>query len=53
MFGSKLTRESVQRAFGNLNHHVGQTYHRTKHFLGQVDHGVQIAKKIYLSLIHI
>ena len=47
MFGGKLSRESVHRAFGNLKHHVGQTYHRTKHFLGQVDHGVQIAKKIY------
>ena len=40
MFGEKLKQH-----FGNIKHHLGQTYHKTKHFLGQVDIGVRIAKK--------
>ena len=47
MFGGTLTTQSVERAFGNLKHHVGQPYHITKHFLGQVDHGAQVANTIY------
>ena len=47
MLGGKITKHSVARAFGNLSHHIGQTYHRTKNFLGHVDHGIQIAKKVY------
>ena len=42
MFGGKLKQH-----FGNIKHHLGQTYHKTKHFLGQVDNGVRIAKKVY------
>jgi metal-dependent HD superfamily phosphatase/phosphodiesterase len=47
MFGGKITGHSVSRALGNLKHHIGQTYHRTKHFLGQVDYGIHVAKKVY------
>jgi hypothetical protein len=47
MFGGKITNHSVAHAVGRLKHHIGNTYRRTKHFLGQVDHGVQIAKKVY------
>jgi hypothetical protein len=47
MFGGKLTHHSVSHAVGRLKHRIGHAYHTTKHFLGQVDHGVQIAKKVY------
>ena len=42
MFGDKFKHH-----MGNIKHHLGQTYHKTKHFLGQVDNGIRVAKKIY------
>ena len=42
MFGDKFKHH-----MGNIKHHLGQTYHKTKHCLGQVDNGIRVAKKIY------
>ena len=47
MLGGKISKHSVARAFGNLKNHIGRTYHKTKEFLGQVDSGIQVAKRVY------
>ncbi len=50
MFGQKITREGVMRAFGNAKKFLGHTYHQTKNVLGHLDHGVAVAKKVYSVL---
>jgi hypothetical protein len=47
MFGGKINKHSITQAFGKLKHHVGEGYRRTKHFLGQVDQGINLAKRAY------
>ena len=47
MFGGKLTHRSLAHAVGKLKHRIGHAYHTTKNFLGQVDSGIQTAKKVY------
>ena len=42
MFGQKFKQH-----MRNIKHHLGQTYHKTKHFLGQIDHGINVAKRVY------
>ena len=50
MFGGKLSRESMHRAFNNVKGHMSRGYHATKQFLGNVDNGVRVAKHIYSAL---
>lgn len=50
MFGGKFSKESFHRAFNNVKGHISHGYHKTKEFLGNVDHGVRVAKHIYSAL---
>ena len=50
MFGGKINKHSISQAFGKLKQHVGNGYRKTKHFLGQVDQGIHVAKKVYGAL---
>ena len=50
MFGGKINKHSIAQAFGKLKRHVGNRYQKTKHFLGQVDQGIHMAKKVYGAL---
>ena len=50
MFGTKFTKEAFARGYQNAKSHVGNAYFRTKAFLGNVDHHVNLAKKVYAAL---
>jgi hypothetical protein len=47
MFGYKV---DSKKAFHHVKHHVGHAYHQTKSFLGHVDNGMKIAKKVYSTI---
>ena len=49
MFG-KITRDSIARTYSNVKGHLHRGYHRAKHILGQVDHGIKVAKHVYSAL---
>jgi len=50
MFGQKLTRQGFYNAMQKTKSHLGNAYHQTKNFLGHVDNGYKVAKKIYSIL---
>ena len=50
MFGGKFTREAFHKTIHSLKNHISHGYHKTKQFLGHVDHGVRVAKHIYSAL---
>ena len=47
MFGGKITHQGFNNGLMHLKHRVGTEYQRTKHFLGNVNHAYNTAKKIY------
>ena len=50
MFGGKITTQSLRNVYNNVKHHATMGYHKTREFLGNVDHGVKFAKKVYGAL---
>jgi len=50
MFGGKLTRESFQKAVHSVKNNLSHGYHKTKQFLGHIDHGMRVAKQVYSAL---
>ena len=50
MFGQKFTKQGFYNAIQKTKSHLGNAYHHTQSFLGQVDHGIRIAKKVYSIL---
>jgi len=50
MFGGKLTKESFHRVVNKVKGHIHNGYHKTKNFLGHVDHGIRVAKQVYSAL---
>jgi len=47
MFGIKINKNTVRRAFNNTKTFIGDAYHKTKGFLGDLDSGINTAKSIY------
>ena len=50
MLGGKITAQSMRNVFNNVKHHTTMGYHKTREFLGNVDNGVRVAKRIYGAL---
>ena len=44
--GVKITPQGLRHIFSTVKSHLSAGYHHTKHFLGKVDHAVQIGKHI-------
>ena len=49
MFG-KLNRNTIRQRFKQGKVFLGNAYHKTKNFLGDVDSGVRLAKHIFSML---
>ena len=49
MFG-KITRHHVQHHFNKAKEFIGNAYHHTKNFLGDIDSGVRTFKHVYGAL---
>jgi hypothetical protein len=47
MFGGKITTQGLRNVFNNVKNHATMGYHKTREFLGNVDHGFKMAKRIY------
>ena len=47
MFGLKINKHTVRRAFNNTKSFIGDSYHKAKGFLGDLDAGINTAKSIY------
>ena len=47
MFGIKINKHTVRRAFNNTKSFIGDSYHKAKGFLGDLDAGINTAKSIY------
>ena len=47
MFGLKINKHTVRRAFNNTKNFIGDGYHKAKSFLGDIDTGINTAKSIY------
>ena len=47
MFGLKINKNTVRRAFNNTKKFIGDGYHKAKSFLGDSDSGINTAKSIY------
>jgi len=50
MFGGKFTKTASHRTVRSLKNNVAHRYHKTKQFLGHVDHGIRVAKQVYSAL---
>ena len=49
MFG-KITKHTVNHHFNKAKAFLGNAYHHTKNFLGDIDHGVRTFKHVYGAL---
>ena len=47
MLGQKFSKNGLVNVFHRTKNMIGHAYHRAKAFLGDVDHGFSIAKKVY------
>ena len=47
VLGQKFSRKGLVNAFHHTKNMIGHAYHRAKSFLGDVDSGFKIAKKVY------
>ena len=47
MFGSKITRHNIHANLRRAKNMLGGAYHHTKSILGDIDHGVRVAKTLY------
>ena len=50
MFGGKFSKDAFHRTVHNVKNHISNGYHKTKQFLGHLDHGVRVAKQVYSAL---
>ena len=50
MFGSKFSKEAFHRGLNNVKNHLNSGYHKTKEFLGNINHGVNVAKQVYAAM---
>jgi hypothetical protein len=50
MFGGKFNKEAFHRTFSNVKNHLSKGYHKTKEFLGNVNHGMNVAKQVYAAM---
>ena len=46
----KFTKQNFMDTLNKTKSFMGHAYHHTKEFLGKVDHGVRVAKKVYSIL---
>ena len=46
----KFTKHNFHNAMNKTKSFMGQAYHHTKSFLGHVDNGIRVAKKVYSIL---
>ncbi len=49
MIGQKLNRQNLTRMLNNARHGLYRGYHHTKNILGNIDHGVSVAKQLYAT----
>ena len=47
MFGLKINKHMVRRAFNNTKNFIGDGYHKAKSFMGDLDSTINTAKNIY------